>query len=845
MNSWALIIGGQDTTDILAVLTDWSAAGLVGSFTWVDSAHLGQDAPALRVVDGIAHGTTWQGAFSEAGASSTLVGILVPSDAEPRHSALASQVTVMVQRATNQQARRLRIVLPRTPAIPADALTVAEWENLVISPESPQGPHRASESVSLADGQPRSAHEAAAVSSLLGLWRGIGDPAPLENSGRASVRMVRSTVRGWDGGEADAQLRNEVLSLSREVPLPRGSGENVVYLDEPARAARLVADRVWGDHRSTHFVGERQHAQREAVRRVGVLDALKMFFSFLVSGLMHPLEWLRSVTDALRNEAASRVGQAIFGTGSAFEVVRSTSLNAMSADELEQLAARAEDALAAAEGRPMLEAVTNHAEVWRDYTGSALTLLDARDRGRALAVREGADLGVVSAVAVVVPPGEEVFTLGEPALPVEESLERIESFDWLGATLLESRLEDIAAEERVSSLALQARERLRQWRTTHADSSFAYRFGEQLGSAVVALYDEVGIHSATLASLQELDDLSDSRSGQRKTATLMRVLVIVALLGIGIVVGIGALAWISWLSVAGIAAGILVVAMVSSLVVFVRRQRILFKLINRQRELVSQVDAAKENLRRALSDLRRSVEGYRQFLAWSRVVRTFVQAPFGRVVSEQESARVPDGLPASVEWGQEEYPEQSRGGIVARLRVSISTVGWLSDPWRLLLEGVGARLGPDFYMLSEAPGRIFDERVGTVNSALDAWVADLEAHGAGTDAADETWMSIRARTLPTVLEQLGSPSRIRQQDGQLLSVREFINGADEQIPGQPFSYQLLSDEAQVYNRTVVSMPIAVSRVASSLGFVLIRTEATEPLRVADFNQPSGADEEIA
>lgn len=89
------------------------------------------------------------------------------------------------------------------------------------------------------------------------------------------------------------------------------------------------------------------------------------------------------------------------GTGSAFEVVRSTSLNAMSADELEQLAARAEDALAAAEGRPMLEAVTNHAEVWRDYTGSALTLLDARDRGRALAVREGADLGVVSAVAVV------------------------------------------------------------------------------------------------------------------------------------------------------------------------------------------------------------------------------------------------------------------------------------------------------------------------------------------------------------------------------------------------------------------------------------------------------------
>lgn len=79
----------------------------------------------------------------------------------------------------------------------------------------------------------------------------------------------------------------------------------------------------------------------------------------------------------------------------------------------------------------------------------------------------------------------------------------------------------------------------------------------------------------------------------------------------------------------------------ASLVTFLRGQRDLFRLLNARKQLISDDEVSRKSLRHALRDFRRLGGAYSQFLAWSDVIGSVLNEPFGRAVGTGTGRRIP------------------------------------------------------------------------------------------------------------------------------------------------------------------------------------------------------------
>jgi len=147
-----LLAPHTEAEEILAVLSDYSAVGLLSGFVWVDSADAGAASlPATVVRDGLANPVVLQQIVAAQRFERLRLAVLVPLEVSP-----VSRVPLAVELQVEQIMRfgamgapitllRLLYTHGAAAAVTADPSAVLEgWHNLLIAPEDSAGPGLAS-----------------------------------------------------------------------------------------------------------------------------------------------------------------------------------------------------------------------------------------------------------------------------------------------------------------------------------------------------------------------------------------------------------------------------------------------------------------------------------------------------------------------------------------------------------------------------------------------------------------------------------------------------------------------------------------------------------------------------
>ena len=143
-----LVAPQAQTDEIVAVLADYSAVGLLAAFAWVQAADVGgSSTPATVVRDGRSEPVVLQQLLTTERYDRIRLAVLVPTEAPPaeRVPLLSEQTVEQIVRSSSMGARisLLRLLLTRgdTAAMTPDPTHVLEgWHNLLVAPEDSAGP---------------------------------------------------------------------------------------------------------------------------------------------------------------------------------------------------------------------------------------------------------------------------------------------------------------------------------------------------------------------------------------------------------------------------------------------------------------------------------------------------------------------------------------------------------------------------------------------------------------------------------------------------------------------------------------------------------------------------------
>jgi len=726
---------------VLGALADWSAAGLLTPFIWADGA----DAAGLglSVEDGVLIGAqvsrmVMDRQASAGGVERVRLAVLVPAvgDVKPMSAQVEVAFAEQIAAASGlAPLSRLRVIAT-AGALTVDAASIDRdgWNNVIVSPEeSPQQPGGWMPLPATGGLDAAVPLVASSLATLCGLWRGV-PKAPLDDAGVSNSgdsKLFRAHVRWVDGSRSEARLQQAVLAPPGGNPRPSGEGLKPVYIPDAALAAGDFAKRLMDGHRQSFFTA-RVPVESENVRGIGKLEAIKMFFSFLVSTI-NPTAWVRARLRAIDEGINNKITRTLFGTDSKFAVKSKGSL-AERLENLEDLSQRISDGRAVS-----FEAAPVFPDLWKDFMGGALTLVDGGEHGDLLLpVEVGGQPGVVHRVEECAP--DRDFE-PQPGLGLPDRLSRIAPADAMSQDELSDIVRDMAAKNPgVSAQAAAEGARLQEWQN-QVSASYTARFGRNLADWAGKLAQEIQNYVARLAPSAQFDE-NRYASRLRKLSRTLRILLIVALVLIVAAVVVGVLGVVVW-AIAGTIIGVVFVAWaVGSVIAFIKGQRDLFAELNRRKQLVSEQEALSANLQAASRDLRNTLEAYGQYQQWAAVATTFVQAPFGRMESADEhSDQLIDGFPDNVQVRELSLPDEEVDRIAALLQRSFYHVGWLSSPWQAVLDDLPRRLGPALFDAQAEPDEIFSQR-GGADSVLTVWAQRLRDGGVGNAAAEVAWARI-------------------------------------------------------------------------------------------------------
>jgi len=143
-----LVAPHAQTDEIVAVLADYSAVGLLAAFAWVDAADVGGVAtPATVVRDGRSEPVVLQRLLTTERYDRIRVAVLVPTGLPPadRVPLVSEQTVEQIVRSSSMGARisLLRVLLTQgdtAPKTPDPTLVLEGWHNLLVAPEDSAGP---------------------------------------------------------------------------------------------------------------------------------------------------------------------------------------------------------------------------------------------------------------------------------------------------------------------------------------------------------------------------------------------------------------------------------------------------------------------------------------------------------------------------------------------------------------------------------------------------------------------------------------------------------------------------------------------------------------------------------
>ncbi|PPH07749.1 hypothetical protein [Rathayibacter sp. AY1H3] len=835
-------------------LTDWSAAGMVDEFHWVEPQMIGRTSiSALVVRGGTIEGTTLN-ALAGAGRTERIRLVsLVPAltGVVPAGTAVEQELAQFLESSFGQaKVVRVRAVVARAggPATVAD-LAVDGWHNILLSPEDSSGPGMGQTRLPpTTDPLELGVPAAAGVAGLVGLWTGVdGSPLDDENLTYGQLaRMSRSYYRRLGTAELEGALRREVLSMERGLPLPTQFGTAATYVEDAPLASQNMSEQLWARHPGV-LRGPRDAEPPRKTKQIGAWDALKMLFGFVLAALRNaPRAWLAAVVNRVRADAAAAVHGLVFGGApSAYAVVvKGVTADGMPASWLDYGGAAASiDRILDEQGgaRRDHEAHADLSALWQDYVAASLTLADGGERVTGLTpVQIGAQRGVLRRPGGIVPGADQAFDGVPPHLAATVGLPAAEPFDVLGVYALEQRLRFVAEQPAVGVAAATALQALGTWKAEHGDS-FAARVGTRIGESFFAVTLEIRTLLEDIRRAASADDILTSvQAQQKRLASTTRILVIVftALLVVtGVLLATGVIGVTIGLILLG---SILLVGFATTLIVFLRGQRELFRLINARTELLAREELARRNLRHAVRDARRLTDAYGQFLAWSRVVGTILAAPFGRA---EESALAPDvdvaDLPQSVRLGAGVVDPAAVGSAAIELRRDIFAIGWLDQCWTAALAGAPRQIGPRGVEIEADARALYRQSGGGEDSLLPLWTAALSAHGVDGSVGDATW----ARVLQdldgprsAIADRLlASVSDARLAGGAPVPYARFLADTDSpsRLLGDRLDDGLLTDSARASGASAVERPD--SRIGRrGLSRIVALTELTASIPAYEF-----------
>ena len=735
------------------VLSDWARLGLTRGVTLVNVDALRSGDVRIPCTMLSATGATDAILQDELAArvSTGVVRVVAVSEA-------AGQVSTISDRLALDLATQINASLPTVDLIrihligttldadraAADDVELAwlGWHNVIVSPESAQSPTAGVSPIVHQPGDPTQTLQlVGCLCSLAGLWA-AQSTAPLDQTPVApgqSLLVARSFTRHLSTAAVESQLLTTLADLSAGYPLPLADGAPAEILDDELGAVTAMAVALEKKHPYV-FAGARAQPRTVPQRQIGVFALLKMLFSFLGQAIRNaPRAFADRVIYQASAGTASAINRAVFGsTDPAFKVV----VNGIGPDgrpasweEVDEALARVD---ARAEGRAEVvhPAPADLSALWRDFLSAGMTLLDAGTRADGLAPPS-----VGNHRAVVVDPGRVAPDPGAPFVVSGEvapyiNRDQVEPTDVVAARDVYHQLDTLP--ERAPHLTANAGKVKQELQTFFDDRArtFSGRFGYRLFEDIRRCRSEIVSYDEQLSALQSQTQASDAVYAQQYK--LARALKLILAIAAGIIVGVAALAVLGMVGLITMAVLMAVTFggwLITSAVVFVKGQTLLFALIHQRQQLADSEAVLLANAAAARGDLRRLGRAYRQYLDWSRALGAFLKAPLGYPETETVTdLLIGSRFPKNHRFGSARPDPAAIERSASRLRRDLFQIGWLSSAWAAFLDDL-PDLGADGYRLTESRDLLFSDPAIAQRPLLTAW-SEAVAHRRWRGAAD-------------------------------------------------------------------------------------------------------------
>ncbi len=838
-----LLAPRPQTEEILSVLVDYSAVGLIGSFVWVDAADVGGTATHGSLVrDGQSEPVVLQQMLTGERYDRIRIAVLVPVDVPA-----AERVPLAVEQAVEQTVRSssmgapinlLRLLFTRGDAIPTTpdlALVLEGWHNLLIAPEDSAAPGLGAVAWGrLTDPLDVAQFVAPVVAGVTGLWAGV-DQGPfdtLEILPGQTVRAVRAFYRWLDTDSVEEGLRAHLFDPTGRLPLPRGGQVPVVYIEDVPTAAQSMARALWTKHRDV-LRGPRIAATAGQEQAISVWAAMKMFLKFMGAAVRSaPAAWWSAVMGTVTSAVVTTVQSTVFGrTDSAFAVVADTTQS-----DWQDLGRSAETLSNALGGQPEHFAQQDMSGLWTDFVNGALTLADGGRRAAGLEpIQVGAAIGVVYNAADVVPSAAERFQGIPTSLAAVIGVSAVEGADVLGAANLRDRLQRAYSDPAAGVEARNTGTELDRWQAS-VTKSYAWQVSSILadfmhrGRAEVA---DLVSQIQTLANRSAVDERLKAR--QQAISTILKTFTW-ALLGVLLIlIGVAAMDWVRWKFALATGGALIGLYIVVSLALFLLGQRDLFAEMNMRKSQAAELEAMQANLRTALQDVSRLSTAYGQLLAWCRTLGTVLRAPFGSPPPVRPPAgQLVAGLPRSTQVGVATTSSEQSDNAIHGIQSRLYALGWLTKPWEDMVGEAAARLREEPAALFKLPG------VGS-SSGLDQWSHAVISGRVKPTGADALW----ARVEHMFNEESGAPQGgvsdaltrnvLVPTLGRQIPAQQFSAGITDHRPGHaaPFDASLFTHAAVTAGRSAVAVDKVTVR-RRGLGYRAVVVQASDGLPPYDF-----------
>lgn len=840
MSTFTIFIAPPNQRRILSAMLDLSSAGYLLPCVWWESSQNPLEAPdrANPTLLYIAHGkvqpVTLQQIMTQHGLKLLRMVLLVPIGNEeyvalPRH---AETYFHDIQITGGVEAHRMRVLIPYGDAYDENACGRAGWYDYMLSPESTRAPeHPAVQWWTNEERLPGAI--AFGVATHGGVLSGVGE-SPSDQLGADisdDIIMTRQFMRVADLSEVDQQLREKVLDVRSYPPRPRrlDQGQAIQPYPHPHQAAAYLAD-VWAQTNAPLLITARQQIPQHKEERVGAGQILKQFFAFFFQSLIGaPGRWLDRMIVQTKAAIADRVSTVVFGAHAPISVI----VGGVSAQgvpvnwlELNEAAGQLRTAMAH-EGLAMpIPAERPLANLWTDFRSAICSMVDGSGYQR-LKIRAGEYYIDNWDAIIALEDKESTFTVTTPSkfLPHGASVEswqvsRAEDLDRVMETALKHEQSSVVEREH-------ERRELAEWRNRNF-TRFIPRIGLHLAQWGNNLKAESQFYMTEIQKLSNTEVAVDMHAQQKRVARLLRIIFLLALLGVAAFLGLYFLAWIGAVLLSVFLGITFLSWLFGSAIAFYQGQRQVFALLHTRQTSDETLKVYTENLARVLDDMQAVALAHRQLDQWATLMRAFLKDPLPVEKKRTDAVRTDVVLPEGIHVEKITASQESIAEAAAKLRAGIFRQGWLTQAWEAAAEKKIAFFTPDQQQLYRDRQFPMEAESARPGDALCNWAQGAHRYGVLSQHGDRLW-----ETCQNHIKQVGTSFMQMNLTSEGLSYEQFINGFTNAATGS-VDREILTASARADNKALTPMETRFTHTSEDgLSHFMLMVDQTRSLFASD------------